>query len=699
MSLVHRSHRVAGFTLIELVVAIGVVALLGLGIAAIFGAVGQTVATGRKVSATTEAAAAFERRMRADLESITRDGFLIIRNEWANNGEPVQVTPDDLSPRPRRVDELMFFARGEFTTARQPLLNGVDVRAGAAKIYYGHGQSLPIEPDPGTGDWPYGQPYVSTAISSLADPASRDINDSGNLFAASQLALGDSSNAANPNRYASDWMLLRDVVLLRSPSVQSRATLNTYGDGLNSLYGISFSDSELADSDIQVNLQPAARSVFRSVNRLTRDEFGRSESTVRPETAISGGFASSLPIPSLESGLVDIATTDLNEIKTIVTQSAYATSANNSGFQLLFPSHVYEQELGNSVETLPGSEARIDASRAIRQLAPLQTAEQLAQRRINDPATPASVNVSLAAPVTQIVIDAQHAWMADALPGFSSEQQFNVQPPNVGSTNAPQSVRIQERARDGVTNSLGYQTRSRRRFEPTPPAFYRNLADPPSGGASGIDAAIFRADKAMLTASNFGVMCTEFIVEWSFGELAFNAQDNDPDYIDGQATDTRGFTSDGIEVEPGNVVWYGAERFRDPNADDEFEPLAAHPVFRDTDGIRRANWRTNLADLIHGRVFSRPNNPGGFVPPLENTRRPTIGDNRFSIDAYRERPLTSYFGYADPRGVDTDGDGVANSDWPWPKYIRVTATFADPNNPIDEETVQFIVEVPANDGF
>lgn len=687
-----RSTSSRSFTLVELVVAIGVIALIGLGIAAIFGAVGETVATGRRVSATTEAAAAFERRLRADVEAMTRDGFLVIRNEWANNGEPVPLTPDDLTPRPRRIDELMFFARGEFETARQPVLGGLDVRAGAAKIYYGHGQSLPVRPDTGAGVWAYGQPFVSTSISTLANPASTDVNDGGNLGAAAEIALGRRDFPDNPNRFASDWSLLRDVVLLRSPSVQSSALLDDVRDEINRIYGISFSLSEVADNDIQVNLQPAARSVFRSINRLPRGLPGQNEDTVRPESEFSGGFADSLRVPSLESGLVDIATTDLNEIKTIVTQSAYSSSITNN-FALLLPEQVFELEIGNTLESLPANAARLDAGALTPVLVGLLSAGELAER-LGLPALPTT-----GAPSTQLLVDAQHAWMADALPGWSSEQQFDAQAPNPSNPLGPQNIRIRERA-DG-SGALNFATRSRRRFEPTPPAFYRNLAD--EVNPSGIDAAIFRADKAMLTASNFGVRCTEFIVEWSFGELAFNSQSNVANYEDGQVLDARLPFGSPVDPLPGNLVWYGAERYVNPNETDETGLLAAQPVFRDTDAIDRSNWRTNLATLIHGRIVARPESvsTGGVPgsPPLSGTRRPTVGDNGYRIERHRERPLTSYFGYADPRGVDTDGDGLSNTEWPWPRFIRVTASFADPNNPLDEETIQFVVSVPSDNGF
>ena len=84
--------------------------------------------------------------------------------------------------------------------------------------------------------------------------------------------------------------------------------------------------------------------------------------------------------------------------------------------------------------------------------------------------------------------------------------------------------------------------------------------------------------------------------------------------------------------------------------------------------------------------------------------------------------MTHYFGYADPRAVpidldddgiadgydmnddgvadDIDGDGNAIEDeWPWPKLVRITMSFADPIDQTIEETFQFIIEIPDGKGI
>ena len=73
--------------------------------------------------------------------------------------------------------------------------------------------------------------------------------------------------------------------------------------------------------------------------------------------------------------------------------------------------------------------------------------------------------------------------------------------------------------------------------------------------------------------------------------------------------------------------------------------------------------------------------------------------------------VTSYFGYTDPtfnpdRDAPTgspipDGLLISPGDsrsptipWAWPRYIRVTMSLADPNNPSVEQGFQFVFDVP-----
>ena len=145
------------FTLVELIVAIGAIALVAVGIAAIFESIGRTVAGGRRVNQLNEYAAMIERQMRSDFESMTRDGVLVIKHDFADaDGDgvidlnPIN-SPDRVLNSPlqradearlRRIDQLLFFARGDFTSARAPMVPGLNASSNEAMIYYGHGMKL-----------------------------------------------------------------------------------------------------------------------------------------------------------------------------------------------------------------------------------------------------------------------------------------------------------------------------------------------------------------------------------------------------------------------------------------------------------------------------------------------------------------------------------------------------------------------------
>src|SRR5690606_34179786 len=119
------------FTLVELLVAVGAVALIAVGLAAVFGSVGDTVTGGRSVSGFTAYASLLERQLRDDIAKMSRDGFLVIVNQEAEGGAEIELYPGQPQARggrvlshqqrPRRIDEMLFFRTGEFVSGREPL--------------------------------------------------------------------------------------------------------------------------------------------------------------------------------------------------------------------------------------------------------------------------------------------------------------------------------------------------------------------------------------------------------------------------------------------------------------------------------------------------------------------------------------------------------------------------------------------------
>lgn len=220
----NRSQR-AGFTLAELIVAVGAVALLTIGIGQIFSSVNKLVGTGAAIAETDQMARAIEARMREDFSSLSRlraeDTFFAIRNRKVRNiylnrdqrdldrRAGLNETSVGTAARTRRIDEMMFLAfggeGGGYASAQlAPSGQSGTVSASVARIYYGH--ALRPQPDP---DYNPENPV------------------NGNVPARQWLPDGDFGQRAGDinrfqsgvpvvgrNEFAGDWLLVRQPLLL-----------------------------------------------------------------------------------------------------------------------------------------------------------------------------------------------------------------------------------------------------------------------------------------------------------------------------------------------------------------------------------------------------------------------------------------------------------------------------------------------------
>ncbi|MEX2218986.1 MAG: hypothetical protein WD749_09520 [Phycisphaerales bacterium] len=558
------------FTLIETMVAVGALAFVAVGIAVIFEATGRTVSTGKRVSAFNTYAAAIEQRIGADIRAMTREGFLVIRNEYAdadndgqffpsttaNNSDWVSLYVGDTRRRLRRTDELMFFAKGQYVSLREMLVPGVVARSEAARVYYGHGRRRAVN--------------ASTAGEYLR-PTLDDDNDHA-------ITILGGPDPANPNRYASSWTLLRHVTVLAPPQATTRTIASSFYNNK-------------PDSDIQVALQPAAASVFRALMGQLPGTAPPLATLVRPSTPPN--------TPRFGSGIVDIATTDLREVRAVVLTADVFPGPG------VDPTSFFDPAANNRPD---GRNAGVDG-----QFRPMSEDPDVLWRMLS--------------------------WMDDALP-----------------------------TRSHPTSAT--QPRMRIRYEPAAPDFAGVLQD---GSLSQQQREWRRADQVMLSSSNFLPRCTEFIVEWSFG----SAYPWDPA--------AAGWVT-GLE---GQLIWHGLRREANMGGQRDVELAAPYDsdapawlVQRQTTEVplrngQRLNWRTST-ELIHGKL-------------------PGIVDTE---------PLTSYFGYVDPYfdperdatggpGLNGPGDAaVATVACPWPKFIRITLSVADPADPSVERTFQFVFDVP-----
>ncbi len=657
-----------GFTLVELLVAIGVVGLIAVGITQVFTLTSDTVRQGRRLSNLLQSAGLVERQLREDLGRLSRDGFLVIRHAYVDpdrNGridvpapgapgrDAVAATPADTAPRLRRADELMFFAKGEFTSAREPLHPSRVPTAGEARIYYGHGLRQIAANTPDT--------YYRPTLTDTNPPASAP-------------GLGERiTNGTNPNRYAADWSLLRHVTLLSRPGLDPAPSLNpapTTGVLANA------PATDLRDSSRQIALQPAAMSIFRSLARHSA-QTPNGAGLLRTE---GGSGASGVLGPLFSSGLVDIAATDLAEIRATVLfgPETYLGGTGVNGPIGYASNPGYDQLLSGDRETAAGKPDRARMQR----------------------------------------------WMIDALPADS----------------------------DGRDSGAAYAAprrgeATRMRYEATPPDRFNRLerTDPSPEQ--------LRADQQMLTASVLAPRCTEFIVEWSFGDVE------------------RTLTAAQSPV-AGRLIWHGLRRLVDLNGDGVWDRDADYGVlpypyvyanndgdptgpntgwpagtqeryfqqtYRRSDGTS-AGWSVWPA-LIHPEPLqsARRGDPSvqgggrdpdadgpvmyslfGYVDPTFTPELPLANPGSASVQSpvFPQRRYASGFAYNDdvlrfdahpaPAGSGgavtydpEEGDVLRDPltiPWAWPVLLRVTVTLADPVDASVQQTFQVVLPVPAAAG-
>jgi type II secretory pathway pseudopilin PulG len=599
-----------GFTLVEVVISIGAVAIVTVGLAAIFRTIGETVTQGQKVSALTQTAALLEQQMRRDFSTMTRDGFLVVRSQFAgprNGGanQEIGINRDDPNPRFRRVDEILFFTKGEYETARAPVNPSIVARGDTAQVYYGHTLQNRKRQDNASGD--LDDRDVRPSISSLNDPDPGAGNAPNgrpelSLFGGGG-TFGETLNGRPlPNTYAENWALVRKRTILATPKTVREATpargwpeaLRVDAAGLAPV-------SRVSDSDIQISTQPAASSIFRSLARevgpANTGSVIRDGIVIRPARGQGGDAGAGFP--QISSGLVDLATTDLSEIRSIVqTFNVYPWDNN---LRDKYDSVQYQSSANYSNDHWE------------------------AQYTV----TPGQVDA---------LVNRMHAWMRDAMPTQSDRHGLR------GANNTP----IADRSEDPRA--------ARVRAELSPPDYLNVLTDlQGQGGNVAVALQSRRADQTMLTHGVIAARCTEFIVEWSFGEQDLN---------DPQA-------GNGVSV----LHWYGVtdqnQRFKqydDSQIDERHQPFTG---------------RSGLATAVADHKVESELIYGSPVPNDQVSQ-------------------TACFGYLDPyyeiRNQIQDGrlkdTAPTVLPWAWPKLIRVTVVLTDERDPLREERFQWVFETP-----
>ncbi len=577
-------HARRGFTLMEMMVAVGAIAVLSVGIASVFSTIGKTVSGGRRISQLTAQAAQIENAMRQDFARMTRDGFLMVRQQLTNTGGPrgggvrkVALTATDTSSRVRRIDEILFFAKGHFTSSREAISPDYQAWSDAARIYYGHG----------------------TRQVSNAAPTPPILSDFNFVNAG---MLGQPNTA---NEFASTWSLVRHQCLLVDPR-------QTHYD-MKPALGMDPSDlnirDKMVDKDGQVALQPAGQSVFRHLAPIPQRQ------PVAPPVATvnDAKWVLRTGVRRMASGLVDVVTQTLRDVRDVVTAARQPPNKLNK-CDWWYTSHGPDPA---------GSSFKLDN----RKIAPFPVTYQM------------------------------QAWMDDAWPTQSD------------------GMRGQFENMIGSYGGLPIQipTGGRMRVEPRPAHLLEVIRGDGkfNTGSDLKKASDYRVDQLELAANGFLRGCSEFIVDWSFGE-----------------TDPKG-----------ELVWYGLSRFADLNGDgtqQSTEPWLTRPfpyrVYDDQkmDPEFTFPYISSSGKAVDDTKESWASN-GGTVSVTDHVTPELIYGFTPATAATPLISVTSYFGYDDPTGAQ-------GRPWAWPEFVRVTLRLVDPQDSNTELTYQFVFRTPGNAG-
>ncbi|MFG0258674.1 MAG: type II secretion system protein J [Phycisphaerales bacterium JB043] len=256
----HNRTLRTGFTLTELLVAIGAVSVLTVGIGRVVASINDIVARGGAIEEVQASARAIEQIMRRDFELLNQmsadETYIAIRSqELGSPTRPIYHDEDDrradrqagvtpYSPGSRaitrRLDEIVFIAgdsnESNFVSKQvNGFYSASQTSASRARIYYGHGlKPKPYNPDHGPGDpypeWPARDPADRYPNNPIAPRVPPRVPEPDGYFG-DPPATNDPSKLTSINRlfgrnqYANSWALARQPILLAGSEAMGSSTV------------------------------------------------------------------------------------------------------------------------------------------------------------------------------------------------------------------------------------------------------------------------------------------------------------------------------------------------------------------------------------------------------------------------------------------------------------------------------------------
>ena len=319
------------FTVVELMVAVVVLLAVIIATSKIFNTASKVSSAGEATADVLQQATVVEEQLRRDLNAICRDGYMAIqcvavRNDvnqvTTGNANAPLVNPQLASDAIIRCDQLVFFTAGTEVSARWAgpgdLVNaGGGQQARSARVYYGHGVQFPGLPNDPLSDPPGSNPASPTRplITGVTptpgnvrltpitpwtwfDPVTYRL---GWRFSGSTQASGGPRVTANQPE-CRQWVLARKAVLLAD-------------DGGRPIYY-----PEPANLTLAQQIGPSsAPSIFgdRSYTAPTGTDAQWIYQEFRDRNRIPSS-ANLIPSPTLQSGWTDIAASDLDKVRRVI---------------------------------------------------------------------------------------------------------------------------------------------------------------------------------------------------------------------------------------------------------------------------------------------------------------------------------------------------------------------------------------------
>jgi competence protein ComGC len=314
------------FTVVELLVAVVVLLAVIIATSKIFNTASKVSSTGEANADVLQQGTIIEEQLRRDLERISRDGYMAIHctvvannvNQLISGATAPLLNPQLAADAILRCDQIVFFTAGTETSARWAgpgdLVNsGGGQQSRATRVYYGHGVQFPELPNDPTSNPPGSNPNsaVKPIITGVTPTPTGGVPAQvtpwtwfnpltyqlGWKYATSTQTAGPRVLANQPE--ARQWVLARKAVLLADDGGRPIYYPEPGSLTMAATQGASSATSIYGDKSNTVPSGTDANSYYQELKD-------------RNYIPLS---ANVIPSPSIQSGWVDIAASDLDKVR------------------------------------------------------------------------------------------------------------------------------------------------------------------------------------------------------------------------------------------------------------------------------------------------------------------------------------------------------------------------------------------------